>query len=578
LEVRKDFGKNRETIFYEFGPFRLDVREQLLRRDGELVPLTPKLFDILLALILNSGHILTKDEMMKMVWSDTSVEESNLTRNVSSLRKALGERPTENQYIETIPWRGYRFVAELKESRGEAAAIDSLAVLPFLNESTDPTAEYLSDGITDSLINKLSLLSNLKVMSRNSVFRYKGQDVLTVGRELGIRAVLTGRIKQVDGVLIVSVELVDAFDSRHLWGAQYNREFADIFSMQETISREIVERLRVQLIGDEKQRLAKSYTHDTEAYEFYLKGRYFRNKLTVEGFRKAIQYFEQAIEKDSRFALAYVGLASCQGLLGNPAEARKFKLKALELDPTLGEVHTSLGIPMFLGWDFSGADKEFQLALKLNPNYAEGHHWYAIFLANMGRHDEAVHEANRARELDPVSSLMNQTAGNVFMLARDYGRAIEALQKTLELDANFAAAHSVLGCVYAYKGMCDEAIAEFEKVRALAGANPQVDGSIKALMGYAYAAGGRRNEALQIIEDIPSPHEAQAYSIAAVYAALAEIERAFEWLNKAFQAHSFQLVSLKVDPAFDNIRSDPRFQDLLHRIGLSGGKLPIRRH
>jgi TolB-like protein/Flp pilus assembly protein TadD len=578
LEVRKDFGKNRERIFYEFGPFRLDVREQLLRRDGELVPLTPKLFDILLVLILNSGHILTKDEMIKMVWSDTAVEESNLARNVSSLRKALGERPTENQYIETIPWRGYRFVAELKEFRGEAAAIDSLAVLPFLNESADPNSEYLSDGITDSLINKLSLLSNLKVMSRNSVFQYKGQDVLTVGRELGVRAVLTGRVKQVDGVLIVSVELVDAFDSRHLWGAQYNREFADIFSMQETISREIVERLRVQLMGDEKQRLAKSHTDDTEAYESYLKGRYFWNKLTVEGFRKAIQYFEQAIDKDSRFALAYVGLGTCQGLLGNPAEARKSKLKALELDPTLGEVHTSLGIGKFLGWDFSGADKEFQLALKLNPNYAEGHHWYAIFLANMGRHDEAAREANRARELDPVSLLMNQTAGNVFMLAHDYGRAVEALQKTLELDANFAAAHSVLGCVYAHKGMCDEAIAEFEKVRTLAGANPQVDGSIKALMGYAYAAGGKRNEALKIIEELSSPHDALAYSIAAVYAALYEIERAFEWLSKAFQTHTFQLVSLKVDPAFDNIRSDPRFQDLLQRIGLSGGKLQIRRN
>ena len=577
MEVRKDFGKNQERVFFEFGPFRLDVRERLLRRDGELVPLTPKLFDILLVLILNNGHILTKDEMMRLVWPDAMVEESNLSRNVSSLRKALGEKPAEDPYIETIPWRGYRFVAELKEIRETAEPIDSLAVLPFVNESGDPTAEYLSDGITDSLIQKLALLSNLKVMSRNAVFRYKTvdpnalpQDVAAIGRELSVRAVLTGRIKLVDGILLLNVELVDSVDSRHLWGAQYNREFAGIFAMQETISREIADRLRVQLSGDEKQRLAKRFTEDTDAYQLYLKGRFFWNKLTVEGMRKAIEYFQLALEKDPGFALAYAGLTSCYGSMGNSHEGRTSALKALALDPSLGEVHASLGFFKFLtDWDFSGAEQEFNLAIQLNPNCAEARFMHAIFLANMGRHEEAVREANRARELDPLSSLMNQTAGNVYMLARDYGRAIEALRKTLELDANFAAAHSVLGFVYAHKSMWEEAISEFDKASALAGRHPQIDGSIKTLKGYAYAVAGKKSEAMKAIAEVSDQSEFLAYSIAGIYSALADTDRAFEWLDKACQSHSFQLVSLKVDPCFDNIRSDPRFPDVLRQVGLA---------
>jgi TolB-like protein len=488
LKVGKDFGKTTESIFYDFGPFRVDARERLVRRGGQPVPLTPKAFDILLVLIQNGGRILTKEEMMKLVWPDTMVEESNLARNVSTLRKALGEEPEQRQYIETIPWRGYRFVAEVTERREESDAIDSLAVLPFANESLDPAAEYLSDGITENLIHQLSLLSSLKVMSRHSVFRYKARDLKeglpnaeTVGRDLSVRAVLTGRIRLIDDVVLVSVELVDARDNRHLWGAQYNRQLSEIATMQETISEQIAERLKLKLTGQDKQRLIERRTENPEAYQLYLKGLYFWNKLTPDGVQKGIQFFQQAIEKDPAYALAYTGLQNCYGYLNRPLEARKAAAKALELDPTSAEAHASSGFFKFVhDWDFSGAETELKLSIELNPNYAQAHHWYSIYLAHMGRHDEAINEATRARELDPLSSLMNQTAGNVLMLARDYDGAVDALLHTLELDPHFAAANSVLGCVYGLKGMYEEALAQFEKVRTLAGNNPMVNASIRA--------------------------------------------------------------------------------------------------
>ena len=568
MKVRKEFGKSKERIFYEFGPFRVDARERALQRDGRVVPLTPKVFDILLLLIQNSGRILTKNEMMTLVWRDTMVEESNLTRNVSTLRKALGEDTDHPLYIETIPWRGYRFVASVRESRDEFDVIDSLAVLPFVNESSDPSIEYLSEGTTETLIHKLSLLDKLRVVSRNSSFRYKGR-AQAAGRELGVRAVLTGRLRCLDANVLVSVELVDTEDDRHIWGGQYNRELSDIFSTQETISQQIVERLQLKLSSQDKERLARPHTENSEAYQAYLKGCYFWNKLTPDGVAKGLEFFQQAIEKDPRYALAYAGLVRAHTYLNQPAEARRAATKAVELDPNLGEVHAALGFFKFLyDWDFAGAEKELKYGIELNPNYAEAHHWYAIYLANVGMFEEAVYEARRAQELDPLSLLMNQTAGNVLLLARDYDGAVAALRKTLELDANFAAAHSVLGCVYSRKRMYPEALAEFEKVRSLAGTNPMVDASIKALIACVYAAWGKRTEALGLLEEIQSPPMTTPYSIAGVYAELGENDRAFEWLNKAYPSRSFDLVSLKVDPRFDNIRPDPRFHEMLRRIGL----------
>ncbi len=561
---------------YEFGPFRVDARERALRRNGELVPLTPKVFDILLVLVQSSGRVLTKNEMMNLVWPETAVEESNLGRNVSTLRKALGDGPDEHRYIETIPWRGYRFIAKVRQCSDERAAIDSLAVLPFLNENADSATNYLADGITDSLINKLSRLANLKVMSRNSVFRYKAgdakasfPDARTVGRELGVRAVLIGRLRQVDGILIVSVELIDAADNTHLWGGQYNRELSDLLAMQDSISQQIAEVLRVRLTSADKLELTKRQTENSEAYHLYLKGRFYWNKLTMDGVRKGIELFEEALQKDPKYALAYTGLLDCYTYLNNPVEARKAAVKALELDPTVGEAHASLGFFTFLyDWDWLKTEVEFKRAIDLSPNYAQAHHWYSIYLAHMGRHEEAIQEAQLAQQLDPLSLLMNQTAGMVLCLARQYDRAMEELRKVIDMDANYAAAHGTLGLVYARKGMCEQAIDEFAKVASLAGGHPGVATSVKALTAYTYAVCNRTDKARALVNEISAEPTASAYLLATIYASLGEHDRALDWLDRAYADRDVQVVALKVDPALDPLRPTTRFQELVARIGL----------
>src|SRR5262249_38649642 len=291
-------------MIHEFGPFRLDTHQRALWRDGKMVPLTPKAFDILFVLVEHNGRVLTKDEMIRLVWPDTAVEESNLARQVSTLRKALNDSGDGDQYIETIPWRGYRFTASVRTCQAESAPIDSLAVLPFINESDDPAAEYLSDGVTETLINRLSQVPDLKVMSRNSVFRYKVRDpkacfpeAKLIGKNMDVRAVLSGRIRQAGTILVVSVELIDTTDNRQLWGSQYRRELSDIFSLQESISQEIVERLRPRLTN-KKPHLTKRHNENPEVYHLHLKGRFFLNKLTLEGVRKGIDLFQQAIARD----------------------------------------------------------------------------------------------------------------------------------------------------------------------------------------------------------------------------------------------------------------------------------------
>lgn len=573
MKVRKNFGKSTERISYEFGSFRLDLRERAVRRDGELLPLTPKVFDILWVLIQNPGRILAKDEIMKQIWPDTAVEESNLARNISTLRKALGDKPDKPQYIETIPWRGYRFLAEVRELREESEIIESLAVLPFVNDDNEPESEYLSDGITESLIHKLSLLHSLKVISRQSVFQYKVRkpaeslpEAKRVGLDLGVRAVLTGHIRLFNDAVQIGVELVDAGDNRHLWGAQYNRTLSDVVTLQETISRQIVEQLKLKLTGQDRERLARPQTQNPEAYELYLKGRYLLNRITLDNLLKAIDLFNQAIKEDPAYALAYAGILDCYIHLGQPVEARKAASKALELDPALGEIHASLGFFKFLyDWDFPGAEQEFRQAIELTPSCAHAHGRYATYLSVMGRHKEALQEALRARELDPI--FMIGAPAGVLLLGRDYDGAIDAGLQALELDPNNPTTYSGLGHVYSLKGMLEEALAQFEKCRAHMGRNPTVDANIQARSGFAYAVAGQRSEALRIAEEISRPKGGTSYNIACIYAALGENDRAFEHLESAYGARSPELVMLKVDPSLDNIRSDPRFQDLLVRVG-----------
>jgi DNA-binding winged helix-turn-helix (wHTH) protein/Tfp pilus assembly protein PilF len=557
---------------YEFGPFRVDTRERRLLRNGKVVPLRPKVFDILLVLVENSGHILTKDDVMRRVWSNAVVEEGNIARNISTLRSALGEDSKKQQYIETIPWRGYRFVARVKEVHDSSRpTIDSIAVLPFVNVKEDPHDEYLCDGVTESLITSLAQLTNLRVTSRNSAFRYKRDqiDAQTAGRQLKVQAVVMGRVGVADDMVSVSVELVDTSDDRHIWGAQFVRSPTDLLGLHDTIARKISEAIQLERPARAQLLISPRHTENHEAYSCYLKGRYFFNKLTPDGVQKGIEYFQQAIEQDPNYALAYAGLGDCHNYLAQRDEARSAVLKALELDETLGEAHASLGFFRFLyDWDFAGAEKEFEHALARSPNYAEAHHWYAIYLANLGRHQEAEQQAKQAVELDPLSLLMNMTPALNLYLGRQYDQAIEQLQKILNMDPSFLAARSVMGTVLVLKGSCEEAMGEYEKVLEQIKGAPTVEVSVKAIMAQGYARCGEKLEAQKLLEEVLAAGTASPYSVAGIYSALGKNEAAFEFLERACEQHDVQLVSLKVDPSLDGVRFDVRFEKLLDRVGI----------
>jgi serine/threonine protein kinase/Tfp pilus assembly protein PilF len=460
--------------------------------------------------------------------------------------------------------------------------ISSLAILPFVNATADPNMEYLSDGITESLINNLSRLPHMKVMSRSSVFRYKGKetDVQMIGRELGVEAVLTGRVMQREDGLSISIELVDARDNSHIWGEQYNRKLSDILAVQEAISREVSEKLRVQLTGEEQKRLSKPATQNPEAYQLYLKGRYYLSKRTDEGLKKAIDYFNQTIEKDSSYALAYSGLADSNmyllrlGFLHDlsPKEvylrAKLSATKALEIDDNLAEAHTSLAlVKMEYEWDWPGSEGEFTRALELNPNEAEAHHQYSHYLTAVGRTHESLVESLRALELDPLSLPLNAHLGWHYLYARQYDQAVEQCRKTSEMDPNYPQAHDFLAGAYEQKGMYEEAITEFQKAINLSGDSSH----IKAELGHAYAIAGKGEEALKIIDELKGPSKEtyiSPYDVAAIYVGLGQKDQAFEWLQKASEDRSDWLRYLKVDPRLDPLRLDPRFADLVRRVGL----------
>ncbi len=463
---------------------------------------------------------------------------------------------------------------------GSRAAIDSLAVLPFVNVSGDPNTEYLSDGIAESLIINLSQLPHLKVISLSSVLRYKGReiDLQSVGRDLGVRAVLVGRLVQRGDSLSIGAELVDSRDKSHIWGEQYNRKFADILSVQEELSREISEELRLQLSGEEKQRLSKRFTSNNDAYQDYLHGRYYWNKRTLEGFKRAIGYFDRAIQKDPNYALAYSGLADCFSTRGlrewdlPPRDAfpkaKAAATKALAIDDTLAEAHTSLAFAIwYYDWDWPAAEAKFKRALELNANYPVAHQWYGSYLSSMGRHGEAIAEKKRAVELDPLSLVMNRSAGWTFYFARHYDEAIEQYQKTLELDPNFTLAHLWLGEAYKQKGMHEQAIAELQRAMVLSGE----DHAKLAALGHAYAFSGRRAEATKILEKLEEMSKRSyvpPYDFAVIFAGLGDKDKAVEWLQKAYEDRSAYLVYLNVEPVWDSLRSDPRFTDLLQRMRL----------
>lgn len=465
------------------------------------------------------------------------------------------------------------------KTQGTSQAIESVAVLHLLNVGKDPNTDYLCEGLTDSLINSLSQIPKLKVKSSSSVRRYKGRDVQpeTVGEELGVQAVLSGRLNQRGDNLTISLELVDARDGVHLWGQSYQRKLDDVLKLHEEIVREITDKLRLQLTGEEKQRLSRRATENNDAYRAYLQGRFFWNKRTEEAFTKAIGYFQQAIEKDPTFALAYVGLGDAYALLSDynflpPREAipkaKSALSRALELDPTLGEAHAPLAMIRFrYDFDWAAAEKEFRHAIALSPNYATAHHWYGYFLTAAERFDDAERELKRAQELDPLSLIINANLGFRLLLARKYEPAIEQCQKVLGMDANFAVPHSYLGRAYEQLGKHDLAIAAFQEAVKLSGGNRE----FTAGLAHAYGQAGKSKEARKFLDELV--HGAAGRYVPPVYVAIVHLglrdnETAFQWLHKAYQQRDSALTYLRVDPRFDPVRSDPRYAELLKQVGL----------
>jgi len=461
-----------------------------------------------------------------------------------------------------------------------AAAIDSVAVMPFVNVNADPNIEYLSDGISDSIINNLSQLPNLKkVIALNSVLRYKGQqtDPQTVGRELGVRAVLMGRLIQQGDDLSISTELVDVRDNKHLWGGHYNRKLTDIISVQTEIAQSISEALRLRLTSEEKERLAKRYTQNGQAYQLYMMGSYYRRTRSEKGLKKSIELFEQAIKEDPNYAPAYAGLAFTYSVLGYtgllpPKEARQKEelaaLKALKIDSDLAEAHIAMVHLRVLDLNWAASEEECKRALELNPNSAEAHQSYAYHLLVLGQLDDATLHLKRAQELDPLSLELNADNARVLYFSRQYDRAIEKFQKTIEMDPTYPPAHARLHWVYAANGMFEEAIAESKKAFALDNRSRRVSG-----LGYAYAVAGRRTEALKLVDELKDRVKQQLYvspyEFAQIYMGLGEKDEAFAYLDKTYEESPDLLVFLKVDPKYDSLRSDPRFVDLLRRMKLS---------
>src|SRR5467141_8550 len=459
------------------------------------------------------------------------------------------------------------------------ARIESIAVLPFANLSNDPKTEYLSDGITESLINSLSQLPNLAVMSRNTVFRYKGQptDPQKVGHDLHVRAILTGRLIQTGDELMISVNLEDVENRRQIWGAQYNRKLSNLVSVQQEIAGDIYGRLRPRLAGEEMKLLAKRQTENAEAYQLYLQGLFYWNKWTQADFKKAVDFFTQAVQKDPGYALSYAGLADSYSLLGDagylpPSEAwpkaKTAAMQALDIDDTFAEAHTSLGlVKEHFEWDWAGAEREFKRAIELNPNSATAHQWYGDYLTKLGRFGDARLELKKAQDLDPLSLLINTTVGRQLYFSRQYEAAIDQLRKVLDIDARFTPARRVLEEVYAQTGRQKEAVEEREKVVSLSG-SPELAASIAedfSKLGYK----GVQQSWLDGLTEISKHGYVSSYSIAEGYKRLGQKEKAFEWLEKAYQDHDSGLVSIAVEPMFDPVRSEPRFRDIVRRMKLS---------
>lgn len=625
----------------EFGPFRLDGVERVLLRDGQPVPLTLKAFDVLLLLVENNGHIVEKDELMNRVWAGSFVEEGNLKVTVSMLRKALGDNQNSSRYIETVPRRGYRFVASVRDiaetvdvvvhertrervtidelttvpdasrrgrspyliaglllivlgivfgsvllrSRNEASfrsasklPIKSIAVLPFKPLVASNRDEALELGIADTLIMRLSSLDALQIPPTNSIRKYNrfDQDPVTAGRELRVDSVLDGSLHREGDRLRVTVRLVRVSDGETLWAEQFDENMSQIFSVEDRVSERLMGALAVKLTGEQREMLVKHYTKSSEAYELYLKGNY-SSQIEAE-LNKSLEYYERATKLDSGYALAYAELAdvyiglSRQHFL-RPAEsfpkAAAATTRALELDERLVEAHTTLGIyKFFYEWNSAEAERQFKRAIELDPNNSRAHSEYGSYLANIGRFDEAINERKRAHDLDPTSAVEFSNLAFTYDLAGKYDESLAHFEQAIKLNPLSPWPHFGISRVYYHLGNFEEAIAENNYAMTLS------DGSLNTIcvLGYLYAVTGKRNEARKVIADLEERAKKKyvpPYLIAIVYAGLGDREQTFIWLDRAYEERHWGMTHLANDPVFDRVRPDPRFANLMRRVGLT---------
>lgn len=648
-------------ISYEFGAFRLDPAEHILLRDDLAVSLRPKEFAVLLALVEHHGRLMTKDDLLQEVWPGQFVEEGNLNRHVSSLRRALGESSDAPQYVETVPKVGYRFVAPVREIRDlstdtvierhtiarivteeeeeeekangreviesasepkallttrakndrrrrlalaawllilialtlafayawttresqqtkTAASVTSLAVLPFKPIGAGDEDEYLGLGMADALITKLGNIQKINIRPTSAVRKYDApnQDPISAGRELGVEAVIEGSVQRVGGRIRVTVQLVTVKDRTPVWAEKFDEQFTDIFAVQDRISEQVARALTLTLSSTERELLTKHHTENSDAYQLYLKGRYFWNKRTIEALNKGIGYFSEAVQKDPSYALAYVGLADSYSLLSDydglpPKEAypqaKKAAEKALALDDQLAEAHAALGlIKTSYDWDWPGAEREYRRAIELNPNYETAHQWYAEYLSGMGRHQEAITEIRRAKQINPVSLIINAVEVSVLYIAREYDQAISQGQKALEMDPHFAEVYGYLRRCYDQKGMYKEAIAARQMRRKLAGFDAEETATLREAAAAASSRVYWQKRLEQELEE--SKRElSTAFDMAEIYAQLDEKDQAFASLERAYEERSVMMMYLKVLPNLDPLRTDPRYADLLQRVG-----------
>jgi eukaryotic-like serine/threonine-protein kinase len=505
-------------------------------------------------------------------------------RSVVSRRAALigaGTGLAVLMALALLAWTNRARFRNLVAGPASPGHIQSIAVLPLDNLSKDPEQEYFVDGMTDELITDLSKIKALTVISRTSSMQYRGthKRVPEIARDLNVQAVVEGSVLRSGDRVRITAQLIDALTDRHLWAESYERDLKDILALQAEVARAITREIKVSLTGPEKEKLAGSTRVDSEAYQDYLKGRYYWNKRTEEGVRTAIRYFEKAIAEDPHYAPSYTGLSDAYSVLGDygylpPGEAfpkaKDAALKAVEIDDASAEAHASLGMAMnALDRDWAGAEREFKRAIELNPGYATAHHWYAVLLADFARFDEAIAEIRRARELDPVSSTINANVGILLYDARRFDESREALDRALELDPDFASTRGWLGLLYLEKKSDDSAITEMRKAVTLSKGSTQ----FVAMLGYAYATSGRKGEARRILDElaVTSRHRyVPSYYIAFIYVGLKETDQAMQWLQKAYDERSNHLQYINVDPPLDPLRSDPRFRDLVRRVGLPG--------